>query len=218
MYNTIIDLQDKIDVLPKTTIDIKVIAQTFKSVCSDFDFTLKNLQKQRIRAQNPRDKQMAENLTFLKYTYPKEKIIAWGASYHFANHLNQYEYTAVTEDYATKLHSLYDTIVGSNAPELKDEIADIKEIRFAKPMGEFLKDTFGDKLFSLAFTSYEGIFFDVFNEKVFPVPQPPTNSIEASFKKQGLSDNLLLLEDTKTKIYASVLGVHAFICKLEPNL
>jgi erythromycin esterase-like protein len=48
---------------------------------------------------NPRDEQMAKNLIFLSEIYPNEKMICWGASYHFSENINQIEYTDETEDY-----------------------------------------------------------------------------------------------------------------------
>jgi erythromycin esterase-like protein len=158
LYSTLVSLQKKLDRIPKKDIETKMLVQTFKSVFSDMDYMLKDLQKEKIYVQNPRDKQMAENLIFLKETYPKEKIIGWGASYHFANRLSDFEFTPTTENYITKVFQSIDSLTEHNHTTLNEEIDQIKELRFAVPMGQILKQKYGDKLFGLAFTSYEGSY------------------------------------------------------------
>ncbi|TDT43705.1 carboxypeptidase-like protein [Maribacter spongiicola] len=205
LYNTINAVIDKIDQIPKNDIETKVIVQTFKSVFSDLDFGLKSLQKEKIAIQNPRDKQMAENLIFIKETYLNEKIIGWGASYHFANKLNEFEYTLETENYIKKQIAITDSILG-DSHTTDEEIAQIKELKYAVPMGQILKEKYGSKLFSLAFTSYEGFYFDFSVEQVSPILQPPTNSIESDFKNQHIKTELYVLNDIPHQFYSSALG------------
>ncbi len=206
LYVKIEEIQRKIDVIPKNDVPTKIIIQTFKSVCSELDFSLKALQKEKIHVQNPRDKQMAENLIFLKETYPNEKIIGWGASYHFANRLNEFEYTIATENYLKKVYSQADSIANHNHTNIQDEIELVKDLSFAIPMGQILKETYGDKLFSLAFTSFEGKYSNFMYDKIFPVLQPPKNSIEFKLKKQGVKEKLVFLEHIDNKFYVSALG------------
>ena len=206
LYDRILALQRKIDLIPKSNLETKVIVQTFKSVFSDLDFNLKSLQKEKIHVQNPRDKQMAENLTFIKETYPNEKIIGWGASYHFANRLNEFEFTEETENYIKQNFELLDSITDHNHMELNDEIEKVKSLRFAKPMGQLLKENYGDKLFSLAFTSYEGSYLDIFHDNILPILIAPKNSIESKLMKQGAKEKLKFLENIDDKFYSSVLG------------
>lgn len=205
LYNTILDIEHKLSLIPKNDLETKVIVQTFKSVFSDLDFNLKILQQEKIHVQNPRDKQMAENLAFLKENHPSEKIIGWGASYHFANRLSEFEFTQKSEHYIKEMYTLVDSIADHNHIELKDEINQVKELSFAKPMGKILKEKYGDKLFSLAFTSYEGNYLDIFNDKLFPILKPPINSIETNFKKQGDNNKLQFLKEND-KFYSSVFG------------
>lgn len=206
LYSTILSIQDQLDQIPKKDIETKILIQTFKSVFSDMDFILKDLQKEKIYVQNPRDKQMAENLIFLKKTYPNEKIIGWGASYHFANRLSNFEFTSTTEKYIKKVFQDIDSIAEHNHTALQEEIDQIKELSFAVPMGQILKEEYGDKLFSLAFTSYEGTYQNFIHDNILPVPQPPINSLEYTLKKQGITEKLHFLEQNKEKTYSSVLG------------
>ncbi|MDO6473505.1 carboxypeptidase-like regulatory domain-containing protein [Maribacter sp. 1_MG-2023] len=206
LYNNINAVIDKIDQIPKNDIETKVIVQTFKSAFSDLDFGLKSLQKEKIAIQNPRDKQMAENLIFIKDLYPNEKIIGWGASYHFANKLNEFEYTLETENYIKKQIAVTDSIHGDSHTNTKEEIAQIKDLKYAVPMGQILKEKYGSKLFSLAFTSYEGFYFDFLVEQISPILQPPANSIESDFKNQDIKTALYVLNDIPYQFYSSALG------------
>lgn len=206
LYSTILSLQNKLDEIPKKDIETKMLVQTFKSVFSDMDFTLKDLQKEKIYVQNPRDKQMAENLIFLKETYPNEKIMGWGASYHFANRLSDFEFTPITENYITKVFQSIDSLTEHSHTELQEEIDQIKELRFAVPMGQLLKETYGDKLFSLGFTSYEGTYRNFMHDNILPILQPPTNSFEDKLKKQAIKEKLVVLEESEAKFYTSALG------------
>lgn len=206
LYNNINAVIKKIDQIPKNDIETAVLVQTFKSVFSDLDFGLKSLQKEKIAIQNPRDKQMAENLIFIKELYPNEKIIGWGASYHFANKLNEFEYTIETENYIKKQITITDSIHGDSHTNTEEEIAQIKELKYAVPMGQILKEKYGSKLFSLAFTSYEGFYFDFSVEQISPILQPPANSIESDFKNQNIKTALYVLNNIPHQFYSSALG------------
>jgi len=206
LYNNINAVIDKVDQIPKNDIETKVIVQTFKSAFSDLDFGLKSLQKEKIAIQNPRDKQMAENLIFIKDLYPNEKIIGWGASYHFANKLNEFEYTLETENYIKKQIAVTDSIHGDSHTNTKEEIAQIKDLKYAVPMGQILKEKYGSKLFSLAFSSYEGFYFDFSVEQISPILQLPANSIESDFKNENIKTELYVLNDIPHQFYSSALG------------
>ena len=206
LYSTLVSLQKKLDRIPKKDIETKMLVQTFKSVFSDMDYMLKDLQKEKIYVQNPRDKQMAENLIFLKETYPKEKIIGWGASYHFANRLSDFEFTPTTENYITKVFQSIDSLTEHNHTTLNEEIDQIKELRFAVPMGQILKQKYGDKLFGLAFTSYEGSYRNFMHDNVLPILTPPENSFENTLKKENIKEKLVVLEESEANFYTSALG------------
>lgn len=206
LYSTIVSIQNKLNKIPKEDIETKILVQTFKSVFSDMDFILKDLQKEKIYVQNPRDKQMAENFIFLKETYPNEKIIGWGASYHFADRLSDFEFTPTTENYITKVFQSIDSLTEHNHTALQEEIDQVKELRLAVPMGQILKQKYGDKLFSLAFTSHEGSYRNFMHDNVLPILAPPTNSLEYALKKRGIIEKLHFLEENNEKTYTSALG------------
>lgn len=206
LYNSIHSIIEKIDLIPKKDIETKVLVQTFKSVFSDLDFGLKSLQKEKIAMQNPRDKQMAENLIFIKETYPSEKIMGWGASYHFANRISEFEYTTKTENYIKEHYSSLENINGENYTSLNEEITQIKELGIAIPMGQILKEKYGDKLFSIAFTSHTGNYFDFSVNESIAIQTPPTNSLESYLKNKNTSDSLLRLNKRQDKTYSSPLG------------
>ncbi|MBE8727866.1 erythromycin esterase family protein [Flavobacterium hungaricum] len=159
----------------------KIMKQVFISKISDAGFDIMQLQKQKIAVQNPRDEQMAENLIFLSQMYPDQKMICWGASYHFGKNINETEYTEVTEDYLQQQSKLElkstgftDYIPGSGA----------KLLEGALPMGGLLKNYFKDQIYSIAFSSYEGQY-GLVDGKVFPILTPPKNSIEQQLVTEG---------------------------------
>jgi erythromycin esterase-like protein len=152
----------------------KMIQQVFISSISDVDFGVKLRQNQKIAVQNPRDEQMAKNLIFLSKLNPNEKIIAWGASYHFARNLAQYEYTSTTENYFNQQAALEKKILGQTDYKSGDGKEMLKD---AIPMAQMLKNYFKDSLYSLAFSSYDGEY-GVINDKKFPMLTPPEQSLE----------------------------------------
>ena len=152
----------------------KMMQQVFVSSMSDIDFQVMQLQNQKIASQNPRDKQMAENLIFLSQLNPNQKIICWGASYHFARNLGQYEYTSLTESYFNQQGELEKKISGQTDYKPGDGKEILKD---ALPMGQMLKNYFKDTMYSLAFSSYDGEY-GVVNDKKFPMLTPPEQSIE----------------------------------------
>ncbi len=206
LYNRIETLKNNLNAIPKTDLETKVLIQTFKSVFSDMDFNLKMLQKEKICVQNPRDKQMAANMIFLRNLFPNEKIIGWGASYHFANRINEFTYTQETENHAKKSISLRDSLGNHNHSNLNEELRQIKDLQFAVPMGQILKKKYGNKLFSLAFTSFEGAYFDFSIDKVLPILTMPSNSLENTLKEKKLDNHLVVLESTPSEFYTAVLG------------
>jgi erythromycin esterase-like protein len=180
----------------------KMIKQVFLSQIAQVDFEIKILQKQKIATQNPRDLQMAKNLIFLTELYPNEKMICWGASYHFSNRIKDFEYTDTTESYLKDQIALENEISKNSDSTLED----MKSLKDAVPMGEILKNHFKDKIYSLAFSSYEGEY-GIVGDKPFSILSPPLNSIE----KKLVDDNSIkvLLDFDKKDMrsyYCSALG------------
>ena len=198
-YDLILGLFNKMHNLSK---DDKMIKQVFLSQIAQVDFEIKILQKQKIPAQNPRDLQMAKNLIFLTEFYPNDKMICWGASYHFSNRIRDFEYTDTTERYLVDQIALENEISKNSDSTLED----VKSLKDAVPMGEILKNHFKNKIYSLAFSSYEGEY-GIVGAKPFSILSPPLNSIE---KKLAEDKNVKVFLDFDKKdmrsYYCSALG------------
>ena len=134
-YDLVLGLFKKMHGLSK---DDKMIKQVFLSQIAQVDFEIKILQKQKIAAQNPRDLQMAKNLKFWTELYPNNKIICWGASYHFSIRIRDFEYTDVTERYLVDQIALENEISKNSDSTLED----VKFLKYAVPIGEILKKSF----------------------------------------------------------------------------
>lgn len=151
-----------------------------------------------VKAQNPRDLQMARNLIFLSELYPYKKIIGWGASYHFADHIERYENTAVTKSF---IHA-YDSVLQNEEPTNLDA-----DLGGAIPMGRVLRDHFGQALYSIAFSSLEGEFGMLGTRPVsMSVLSPPAGSVERvlAVNNYAFVDYRLLKEELY--FYSSALG------------
>lgn len=198
-YDLVLGLFKKMHSLSK---DDKMIKQVFLSQIAQVDFEIKILQKQKIPAQNPRDLQMAKNLIFLTEFYPNDKMICWGASYHFSNRIRDFEYTDTTERYLVDQIALENEISKNSDSTLED----VKPLKVAVTMGEILKNHFKNKIYSLAFSSYEGEY-GIVGAKPFSILSPPLNSIE---KKLAEDKNVKVFLDFDKKdmrsYYCSALG------------
>jgi erythromycin esterase-like protein len=181
----------------------KMMKQVVISKISDVDFEVMQLQNQKIAVQNPRDEQMSKNLIFLTEMYPNEKMICWGASYHFSKNIDQTEFTEVTETYLQKQSDIELKTTGFT-DYIPSEGA--KLLKGALPMGGFLKDYFKDQIYSIAFSSYEG-FYGRVDAKTFPILTPPENSIELQNANKGYNKTFFEFDKKDTKhYYCSALG------------
>lgn len=206
LYQTFNNINSQIEKIKNKDLDAQMIQQTFKSAVSDIDFELKMAQKEKIKIQNPRDKQMAENLIFLQQQFPNEKIIGWGASYHFANNINEFEYTATTEDYIKQLNKQTEGLTTLNYSTLEEQISSIKELSYAITMGKLLKKHYQDKIYSIAFTSYNGTYYGKNNTEL-TVLEPPKNSIEElHHSKNSVASLVDKSSFPKERFYVSALG------------
>ncbi len=79
-----------------------------------------------------RDRQMANNLVWLKEKYPNKKIICWGATSHF--------------------------LYNSSQIRMKSKALQILANHYKKHdmMGNYIKEKYGDKVYTIGFTAYEG--------------------------------------------------------------
>ncbi|QRE26977.1 erythromycin esterase family protein, partial [Flavobacterium psychrophilum] len=180
----------------------KMLQQVFISKIADVNFDVQQLQKQKIKVQNPRDLQMARNLIFLSELNPNEKMICWGASYHFANDI-KYDYTDVTESYMNLQAELEKKAIGQTDYKLGDGKTMLDG---AKPMGIFLKDYFKNEMYTIAFSSFEGSY-GVVDSKQYLIPKPPASSVEQQLfdtKKEKVF--LDFDKSDNTNFYCSALG------------
>ncbi|QSB28065.1 erythromycin esterase family protein [Flavobacterium sp. CLA17] len=179
------------------TLHEKIIKQVFTSKISDVDFEVMQLQKQKIAVQNPRDEQMAKNLISLSEIYPNEKMICWGASYHFSKNIKETEFTELTESYLQKQANIELKTTGFTDYIPREGV---KLLEGGLPMGGFLKDYFKDQIYSIAFSSYEGQYGRV-EDKTFPILTPPENSIEQQHVNNGYSKTFFEFDKKDTNSY-----------------
>lgn len=130
----------------KVNLHRSLLRQAFASWLAMLRYEIDDLRERPAVVQNPRDRQMAENLIFLASLYPDQKIICWGASYHFARNITV-SHSAVTDAAVKRL----DSLLGNEEPTVID-------LNGAMPMGQLLSAHFGASLYSMAFSSYEGAF------------------------------------------------------------
>ena len=129
--------------------------------------------------QNARDRQMARNLLHLTRQYPGEKIICWGASYHFAKDLR----TLQVEDSVT-LRALRQLNTWAGKDSLP--LLDLRELSRGRPMAAVFDSLSELPTFSLAFTAGGGyIHYNFPDEDTvrFTLPPPVPGSWEALLGK-----------------------------------
>jgi erythromycin esterase-like protein len=206
-FDLVIDSFNKIE---NPNFDEKMMKQVFISKIADVSFEIMQLQNQKISVQNPRDEQMAKNLIFLSDIYPSEKMICWGATYHFSSNINQIEYTDETEEYF-KQQSINE-IKAYGYSDYKPGDAS-KLLDGAIPMGELLKKHFGNQVYSIAFSTYEGQY-GIVDDKSFPILKPPSNSIENQFfNKSNQKTFFEFIKNDNNSFYCSALGNIPFKAK-----
>ncbi|MEQ9168798.1 MAG: erythromycin esterase family protein, partial [Fulvivirga sp.] len=184
----------------------KMVEQSFKSWLGNIRFGIDAMNEKKIFVQNPRDEWMAKNLIFLSELYPDKKIIAWGASYHFANEVTNFKNTEITKSFIKEMHENENP----RHPE-KVELFNLDEaLDRAIAMGKYLKKHFGDQLYSLAFSSYQGSYGMVLDASDhYPLVTPPDGSIEAEMASRGKENSIIdyVSEQSKSKwFYSSALG------------
>ncbi|MFV8354378.1 erythromycin esterase family protein [Flavobacterium sp. XS2P14] len=210
LYKNFDLIMDSFNKIENVNFDEKIMKQVFISKIADVSFDIMQLQKQKIAVQNPRDEQMAKNLIFLSEIYPNEKMICWGASYHFSKNINQIEYTDQTEDYFKQYAN--NEIKNTGYTDYKTGDGS-KLLEGAIPMGELLKKHFGEQIYSIAFSSYEGEY-GIVDEKPVPILKPPFNSIEQQLNDKPNSKTFFEFnKNENNSYYCSALGNIPFKAK-----
>lgn len=113
-----------------------------------------------------RDRQMANNLIWIKKQYPNKKIICWGATSHFLYNSKNIE-----------MKSPIVRTLGGNY------------YKRHKMMGDYIKTKYEEKLFTIGFTAYEGRYgLQTRNKKL---KKAKSNTLEFLLNKSKY-DNFLL--------------------------
>ncbi len=200
-------VQSYLEQIPLSDDFSKIIRQTFKSVRAKVEYEIEYLKEKKIIVQNPRDDQMAKNFAFIAQLYPNEKCIGWGASFHFAKNTNTLEVTEITTSYLKNYLEQLKEITGHVEETYDKGLKQLKELKKAIPMGQILKEKFKDKLYTLAFTSYEGNYLGA-HQMVFPQLIPPKNSFEVRMHQQGNNEKWIDLNRSNfsENYYSSLLG------------
>lgn len=183
---------------------ISILHQAFAGWLFEIRWEIDALNGERIYVQNPRDEWMAKNLIFLSQLYPGKKIIAWGASYHFANDMSSYENTDLTRSF---IHTMHERSQEDHAHTTEEELFDLDQsLEGAITMGQIAKSYFGDSLYSLAFSSFKGKFGIATSRYLQEMVTPPKGSIEFELVEKGLKNVVVDYRQLGEKFYSSVLG------------
>lgn len=178
----------------------QILQQSFLSYLAGVEWQAEIMKGKENKVQNPRDLQMAKNLIFLSELYPDKKIIGWGASYHFANEIEKYRLTELTKTCMKQLAREQNEENKNNEYDLDDNLGG------AIPMGKILKSHFGDQLYSVGFSSYEGTHGKVGDESNALI-SPPKGSIESELNTANYKFAFVDYSQIDSAIfYSSVLG------------
>lgn len=121
---------------------------------------------------NYRDRQMAENLIWIKEQNPGKKIICWGATSHFLYNSEQ-----------IRLMGFPYNLVG-------------RYYRKQPMMGEYIKQKYGPRVFTIGFIAYEGEAGLLPKHKIKPAKE---NSLEYAIAQSGLENCFLSFENYDSK-------------------
>lgn len=101
-----------------------------------------------------RDKQMADNLSWIIERFPNRKIIVWAANTHVSRYIKDTKYYIDSKKSYEQLAAGY------------------------APMGEHIFEKYGNGIYSIAFTAFKGEYFN-FESFTKSVISPQSNSIES---------------------------------------
>lgn len=101
-----------------------------------------------------RDEVAGNNLSWILDRYPDRKVIVWAASTHISRNAKDVAYyQQASDDYV---------IV---AP-------------YFVSMGDYIHEKYGDEVYSIAFTAYEGTYLSYYDFNVYPITKPHDGSLE----------------------------------------
>ena len=136
-------------------------------------------------SQNRRDKMMAENIRWIKNVlYPNEKIIVWAASEHSMYNRHEASFHNFLVDTSFMFFSRFKFNNGYRS------------------MGTYLRDFFGNRMYSLGFTSLTGqVNFDRTGQNSYMGEvQTADNSLESYFSKLKTPNGILDFRSRKLPI------------------
>ncbi|MEZ4951432.1 MAG: erythromycin esterase family protein [Saprospiraceae bacterium] len=130
-----------------------------------------------VRKTDFRDKQMAENLIWIKEKYPNRKIICWGATSHF-----------LYNSELVRMKSPFIQILGGNYYKKQ------------QMMGGYIKNKYNEKVFTIGFTAYQGEY-GLFKKGKLKVPKE--GRLEFLLGQSQCDNFLLPLKDLNLEAYYS---------------
>lgn len=131
-----------------------------------------------------RDQKMAENLIWIKEQYPDKKIICWGATSHFLYQSEQ-----------TKFKNLVVRLITGGY------------FKKYPSMGNYLKEKYGDRFYTIGFTTFGGEFGFGSKGEIKPARK---GSIEYVLNQSTFDNALLPLNRPYAKYFSRPLG-HKYI-------
>ena len=124
-----------------------------------------------------RDELMSDNLIWLKEKYPNKKIICWGATSHF--------------------------LYNSSEIRMKSKAMQVLAANYYKDhtmMGDYIKEKYGDKVYTIGFTAYEGDYGLSGGKAINP---PLENSLELLIGNAAADNYFLPLKGLSLEGYLS---------------
>lgn len=183
----------------RNTLHKKIMQQSFEGYLSAIYTDIRRTKGEKIYVQNPRDETMAENLVFLSELYPAKKIIGWGASYHFAYDLSNFQNTSISKQLIADFEA--------KKPQVHEKFNLDSALYNALPMGQIVKQKLSQEVYSIAFTSFDGSFKDIGDQVTYDLPKPPAQSLEY-YLNQEKHDYVFVKFDSsqESMFYSSILG------------
>lgn len=125
-----------------------------------------------------RDKQMANNLIWIKEKYPNSKIICWGATSHFLYNSDK-----------VKMKNLIVRIIAGNY------------YKKHQMMGDYLKEKYQEKIFTVGFTAYQGKYGLFSSNKT--IQEPKKGTLEHLLGQSQFNNFLVPFKNNDVRGYPS---------------
>lgn len=123
-----------------------------RNFLTNTEFLQFRLIDEHLEASTIRDRQMADNLSWIMERYPNRKIVVWAASTHISRYISDAKFYYSNNNYGLAAAGY-------------------------SPMGEHIFEKYGNKIYSIGFTAFEGDYYDFANFTILTL-SPLINSIE----------------------------------------